>query len=219
MAVVFDGNNYISIPGYSVPNATTGSVAFSLWVRLDAFNNNGRIFGSGDNMEMLMSGSGNITVDIFGNGSGSVFTLTLGVWTHLIADGNANTDTSRLFVNGALESTNTGQNSTTVGTNLFLGWRDGSGVGQKFTGALDDFRIYSRTLSPNEIQTIFNCHGNDKITFGLQHRYLFNENALGTTIGTSGAVDIGSSRINGTGQNSPLPTRIESILRFKRKHL
>ncbi|MEX0930735.1 MAG: LamG domain-containing protein [Candidatus Paceibacterota bacterium] len=219
MGVLFDGDNHIEVAGYSVPSAATGIVSFSFWMRADVISNNNSMFGSATNMEMNMNGGGNLRVNIFGGGAASTFALTAGVWVHIVADGNANTDISRLWVNGVLETTNGGQTSATVGTNLYIGWSNGQPDNRHFVGAIDDFRKYNRLLSLNEIQTIFNTRGKDGITFGLQHRYLFSENAPGTTVGVGGAVDFGSSRNNGNGLDAPLPERIESILSFRKPYL
>ena len=87
------------------------------------------------------------------------YTVDLGKWIHVAAtfDGTS----SKIFVNG-VEDISASYAPFTVGTtsgNLVIG---ALGTVQRFNGAIDDLRLYGKTLGTSEINDIFN---NENIIF------------------------------------------------------
>jgi len=78
-------------------------------------------------------------------------------WTH-IACTHGVSGTVTLYVNGAFAASgNSGQNLGPIPTAILVGASETmqpSVLGQYFPGAIDDVRIYNRTLMPSEVQSI-----------------------------------------------------------------
>lgn len=88
--------------------------------------------------------------------------------------------------------------------------------GNNADGIMEDFRLYSRALSAEEILSMFNARGHDGITLGLQHRYPMNEGAPGVSATGAGTVkDIGPNGRDLTPVNTPIYS--ESQLAFRRR--
>ncbi|MDA8142164.1 MAG: fibronectin type III domain-containing protein [Desulfobacteraceae bacterium] len=109
--------------------------------------------------------------------------LLAGTWYHFCAsyDGSS----MRLYVNGNEEIR---QDSGTVsdianGTDVFIGARLNRGVVDSFfNGAIDDLRIYNRSLTGPEIETLYSYEGGanepgSTLDVGLTAYYPFNGNA------------------------------------------
>ena len=83
---------------------------------------------------------------------GTVSILT-GAWTHLATtyDGTS----LKLYVNGTLVKTQSASGTMTVSNGVLkIG---GNGIwGEWYRGLIDDVRIYSRSLTPSEIQSDMN---------------------------------------------------------------
>ncbi len=86
-----------------------------------------------------------------------------------------------------------------------------------YIGEMDDFRLYNRELSSEEILTIFSTRGNDGIVDGLVARYQMREKAVGmTATGVDTIVDTSPTQNNSSGIfGSPL--YVDSELRFQRR--
>ena len=140
----------------SAMSATSNS--FSIWVNPTTTNVNTRLFGIGEfgtnftlrfnfeNLEFTFGGTALISVGFvnatFGNR-----------WTHIC--GVSDASGARLFFDGALVGTRSDTVSLTRTTSgLGIGYR--FGVNSDFySGSTDDFRIYSRTLTPSEIRQLY----------------------------------------------------------------
>jgi hypothetical protein len=84
-------------------------------------------------------------------------------------------------------------------------------------GKIDDVRIYTKSLSAAEIQTIYAARGHDNLLDGLVSRWLLNEKAKGVTVSGSNSVkDIGSGGNHGTPGTSNC-SYAESVLSFRRR--
>ena len=84
----------------------------------------------------------------------SVETIPLAQWTHIagVYDGTRNTDGMRLFINGRPVATkmlvDESLNSTRVKATVRIG--HGPGTNDRFSGLVDDVRVYSRALDRSE---------------------------------------------------------------------
>ena len=153
-------------PAYALTNALT----IEGWIRPrgDGYN----IFWRGDNRRgtdpYYISMSGNhvlvfLIADQNNNYDTVNTTLDYGVWVHVAATYDSNPGTLSLYTNGVLAA----QKSTTIRPfgNLIVGDSPGIGIGNvndgfnnfPFTGDIDEIALYSRALTPPEIQAIYNA--------------------------------------------------------------
>jgi fibronectin type 3 domain-containing protein/regulation of enolase protein 1 (concanavalin A-like superfamily) len=147
----------------------------SAWVKMDALANWMRVFDFGNNTTQYMFLSvqaGTTTVNnvkssivryAIKNGGTELnvsfpYAFPLNTWVHLAVTQSANT--ARLYINGALVSTNTALNirpsqltptGTTTGTSLNYLGKSQFSADPVFNGSIDEFRIYKRALSDSEI--------------------------------------------------------------------
>jgi len=163
---------YATLPAGVVKTLTDFTV--SGWVRMDALSTWMRMFdfGSSSTQYMFLTvQQGTPTVNgvklstiryAIKNGGTELnvsfnYAFPLDTWTHLAVTQSGNT--AKLYINGALVSTNTNLNikpsqltasGTTTGTTLnYLGKSQFNDP--LFKGSIDEFRIYSRALSDAEI--------------------------------------------------------------------
>jgi hypothetical protein len=82
----------------------------------------------------------------------------------------------------------------------------------------EDVRVYTRALSPNELETIFAAQGVDGIASGLHFKWGLNENAPGVTVPVSGnPIRSLSNELANGNAGGTVPTWVEGELRTKRK--
>ncbi|TRX03699.1 LamG-like jellyroll fold domain-containing protein [Flavobacterium gawalongense] len=156
--------SYASLPTGIVSTLTDFTI--SSWVKMDALANWMRVFdfGTGTSKYMFLSvqtgSAGSVRFAIKNGGSEQGitynFAIPLNVWTHFAITQSGNT--CSMYINGTLVATNTGvtiKPSTIGSTNQnYLGksqWND-----PMFKGSIDKFKIYSRALSAEEINTEHN---------------------------------------------------------------
>jgi hypothetical protein len=128
-----------------------------------------------------------------------------GVLYHLAVTYNFTGQSLILYVNGAQDgsaapSSWTGNTSNTAGTGRIGTRADGSATND-MDGVLEDVRAYNRALSAEEVNTIYQARGRDKIVNGLLHRYKMIEGSPGSAAST--IVDIGSLKIDGSASGTP----------------
>jgi hypothetical protein len=142
-------------------------------------------------------------------------TITTGVWHHFgyTFDGTNH----RLYFNGVQESTSIV--APQVGTALVTQYNGYPGGldSETWTGLVDDARIYTRTLTPNEFQTIHGCRGKDMIVQGLVCRYLFQEKNPGVAIASGDVKDVSGSQQGSLTLTGAGFTFAESTLGFVRR--
>lgn len=153
-AASFDGAN--SEMDTSIAQSALGTASFSFW----AFprSGTGSVFGKRDTtantgiLGFKMDGAGNMEFAI-GNGtdfSSSVSTTyTVNSWSHYV--GVIGTTNIKVYKDGSLvaDVPHTGF----VGTgNLFLGT---SGISEHFDGMIEQFRVFNRELTLEEVQTLY----------------------------------------------------------------
>ena len=141
--------------------------------------------------------------------------LNANQWYHLMGVWTAATNSVQFFVDTTAQSGAGDLSTVSPGTAGILNFgrrSDADPSNTFFDGYIDDLRVYNRALPLDEIQAIFACKGTDGIVYGLQNRWLFNENQLGAVV-TSITDIIGG--YNGTPGNSP--TYEESSLKFRRR--
>jgi len=110
--------------------------------------------------------------------------------------------------NGELDATSAQDGIFNSTANLAIGGQEGGGNTADCEHA--DIRIYSRILSPEEMQTIHALRGHDGIVDGLVFRCLGGEGAIAALVSATNPKDIGPGAIAfDAGYGSPVPSYIE----------
>ncbi|MCP4995287.1 MAG: PKD domain-containing protein, partial [Gammaproteobacteria bacterium] len=160
----------------------TGSLTLAGWVQAENLNSNYKVIVSKYNYNALeqsyrlyLPGSDTLKFFLSDDGDGgaslnATTPLTSGVWYHVAAVFEAQSQSMALYLDGALDATKTvAFNQLHPGTAAFIlgAYDNNSGGGaQKFDGLLDDWRVYDRALSQAEIAALMN--GSDTPLTGLQ---------------------------------------------------
>ena len=141
-------------------NAT--ALTFSCWVKKSAGNIVGiESFNSSTDRVILYWWSDNNIYFSVRNGASSStasYSLTLYDWNHIVGTFDGATNTIKLYVNGTLVDTQTGQPSSTsanLSNNFHIGLSNGSSYN---TGNIDHCCVFDYALSPKQIkQDIYNA--------------------------------------------------------------
>ena len=158
-AQVWTGGNRTSMVGFYT-NATTGGSGIQV----------GTGAGTGS-LDVWYWGG---TILVSSTGGTGVTSLTNGVWYHIAYtyDGT----THRLYVNGAITNTSVVAQSTGTSNTVFVNGYPTGGANETGLFTVDDFYIYNRALSANEISTQYatagDCAG---LWYGLQCNNRFGE--------------------------------------------
>jgi type II secretory pathway pseudopilin PulG len=160
-ALDFDGSNdYIDI---GIALSLTDSLSVSAWVKPASVNIDRQVISKGNNGAItqweLKTGTVGGMVDFRKWQGGPVGarttqTLTSGTWTHLVGtwDGVA----WKVYWDGVLSNANTTSGPVATNFRLFIGAVDANGTPLQFWhGLIDDVRVYSRALSPAEVQILY----------------------------------------------------------------
>jgi hypothetical protein len=200
--------------------ATTGSLwGISIDVAGSGSRAAARIVGTSGLIQLL---GRRLDADALTNVTSASSAASNGVWTHWAVIYDFNNRPCYLYKDGVLLETyanffavGSGNCSDTTNLNTSIA---ASPLGTTIfgNGDAEDFRIYNRALTANEIQTIANCYGHDGIVYGLQGRYLMNENSAGVAYAGTGTIrDVGPFSRYGTQNGSP--TGVDGRLSFVRK--
>lgn len=151
------------------------------------------------------------------------FAPALNTWYHAVVVYTASNKQVSLYVNGVFQQTLTHTNNLNLSSS-------GTAVGgdtvgdRKFSGTIDDARIYNRALSPAEITALYkstavvmNAPTNTSLTSGLVGLWSFDGKDMNW--GTNSALDRSGSGNNGTLVNmststSPVAGKIGQGLKF-----
>lgn len=153
----------------SQPTSKRADYTYSVWCKWNALNNtltynenfnNTVVFGLG-----LRSAGGTIKAVGFTNGTGggeysadSLITPTIGVWYHIVGtfkyDTTATNRITSIYVNGVLKAQASPSGGTIPGggNNFELGRTNTI----FFNGAIDEFGVWNRVLTSNEIALLYN---------------------------------------------------------------
>ena len=167
-ALEFDGTNDAITDNDFDPPAT-GAVAF--WIRRSApLSVAERPFGAGGDWEARQDGDGTLKFDIGVSPfvgaevfSTSEETPLEGLWSHVVAQFNAQDDTYEVWVDGQLDSSGVNPRDMVEQPDAPLSFGARTGSTQRFVGALDDFRVYDRWLSHREIAELYGLVGHWKL--------------------------------------------------------
>ena len=151
-AYYFNGSSYIN----TTTNISEDSLTVSLWFKTTSPNTgifgvgNGYMGGSGNDRHLYLS-SGNIVARIWSseNISTSGYNYADGNWHNLVYTYRRGDKPHQIWVDGLLKA----QGSKTYSDfnwddKILIGYSNDMGY---FLGSIDDFQLYNRSLSPNEI--------------------------------------------------------------------
>lgn len=183
--------------------------AISFWVKMvslvPALQ---RFFGNATNWEVRVNAAGVVVTDVYNpsDGAASVSVLAVGAWAHVACnaeDTGVNSITD-MYLNGVFQAVRTVPRSAVASIVQTIGNRTGMVSAQGSNAVLDDFRVYNRKLSADEIQTIFAARGRDSVLPGLIHRILFR-GAPGTSpVGAGSVKDHASLGLNYSPTGAPI---------------
>jgi hypothetical protein len=157
----FNGNSYITTTGTPMNGKTESTI--SAWVKINTIiNYEGIIVGnSGNNVISLqLHTGGNFRGDV-GNGATyinavSASVLSTGQWYHLAATWRSG-EKARAYLNGQYSADSTlALTGPIVQTEAFkIGDDDDIPNLRRFDGTIDEVMVFSRALSPDEIQALY----------------------------------------------------------------
>ena len=155
-AVEFDGTNHSISAGTSLLN-DLAEFSLAAWVRPDSVSPDISLFGQNNLIELGIDNTTN-QIDFWTANGGSINLsgyLPLGKWTHVAAIGSG-TDL-KLYIDG-VEMASGGSATANYGSNTAF-FKIGEGVltpsGDYFDGRVDDVRVYSRVMCPEEVRAIY----------------------------------------------------------------
>ena len=190
-AISFDGvNDYIQIKNL---NLTSGS--FCTWINTNAINDGdeNRLFSQtsgvttqGGALGIGISGTGTGTLSEWNGGTWQVLTaanaITANNWTHACVTYLGSNSTVKAYINGIAQVPSPNSNFDFNGVDIALGGNFLLTHGNKWLGSLDDTRIYNRTLTSTEIQTLYNSRSkrlSGSLANGLIAHYEMDDDAIG----------------------------------------
>jgi Concanavalin A-like lectin/glucanases superfamily/Immunoglobulin domain len=159
-------NQYISTPNNPVWGFGTNAFSIDLWANYSAVSGSPAFLaadeGGGSTHKWIFWLNGStlqlhvgVVTNAYYIGSAN-FSPNVGQWYHIALTRNGNT--FLFYTNGNLASSNTATVVIpTPNAPLTIGQAEG---GFDFSGLLDDVRIYNRTLSPAEVQAIYQSGSN-----------------------------------------------------------
>ena len=109
-----------------------------------------------DSVLVVQSGS-NAEVDT------AVGQFTSGSWQHFVASYNKDTRIGKTYLNGnMLKAENMGTRTPAAGNvKVRIGRGINRNTSNRFRGLMDDFRIYDRALTDNEVSTVYGSGNGD----------------------------------------------------------
>lgn len=146
-------NNYVNIGDVSTLEGLN-SITISAWVNLTSNKSYNTIFSKEQIYKLRVQSTGTIQFLTGENWGGSILTtsttLSTGTWYHIVAvyDGSV----KKIYING-VQDPNTISTSGSISSNsyrVYIGAWDYSDYYDVFNGKIDEVRLYSRSLNPQE---------------------------------------------------------------------
>ncbi len=170
--------SYVSGSGPAVNTAADFTVAAWAYPTLDTGTNRSVISQPGTHESSFVLGIGNGGEWRFRMSSADVASPTLAyvyssanaalnTWTHVAATYTASTGTLKLYVNGNPESSTTIASSWNATGGLQVGQRlTSTGLGQFFTGTIDDVLAYRRALTDSQVLALAGAQPTARLSAG-----------------------------------------------------
>ena len=206
-ALDFDGSDdAVTITGVPSILATPGNYDISIeaWVNPRSIGFQRIFFAQASNTNYITLATGTVNTIYFyvivnatTYSASTTAALAQNTWTHVAATWNSGSNTPLIYFNGVLQTTGSGGTSSSGTSGLVtIGTRPGGGT-QYFNGALDELRVWNKTLSACEINDNMN-----RSIIGAQTSLIMNYNfnsgvASGNNISLTSLNDISGEANNG----------------------
>lgn len=223
-AVDFDGNNdYIVLPSAFGDFGSTADFTLSSWFRnTNASADTDIIFnkeaGAADWINFGLNSSHQAGL-YCATGGGNLYnefsttTYNDSLWHHLVASRSLSGTAVTIYVDGVAVKTSTGLTACTFSKNLSTSLGTYKiGAAHLFKGDIDEFRVYNRALSADEVAQLYRLNAPTGTETGLKGYWSFNgKDVSGTT-----AYDRSGAGNTGILTNGPTvtPGKIGQALRF-----
>jgi len=169
-ALEFDGtNDYIKLNGSTGITLNYHSFTISAWLKPDANPPSTQIwFSTSGGTGCSPSGDHSLHLRFYSTGvlrfgyyNDDLDTAAgvgqFGVWQHVVYSYDADTDTSKIYVNGIEKASGNQGPYTCSNPNIYIGAWGSSG--EPWKGFIDEVRIYNRALSEAEVRYLYNRGG------------------------------------------------------------
>jgi hypothetical protein len=165
----FNGTtNYITLT--NTPLNFTGNFSLSMWVKFKRLGTAQSLISKaeGGGYELAVNASNYTLMAAYSGGdyrfAYSNTKMVTGQWYHLV--GVVNDTSVLLYVNGTLQNSIGTLSGGVTSTNypLCLGVNPGSSYIYYFNGTMDEIRVYNRTLSADEILSMYNSTANNYVS-------------------------------------------------------
>jgi len=203
-SVSFDGSDdYIQLPNGVLTALTGTAYTISAWFNLDIVGNYQMIFSASSNLQIFFRPrSTQVGLELYVNGASRIIQLSpysnVGSWVHGCISVDT-TGTSRMYINGSLNTSNINVPQATSISNPVIGSQNGTGY--FLNGYVDEVAIFNSALSASDVSDIYNSGVPADLT-SLSPvgwwRMGENDGGTGTTI-----TDQGSGGNDGTLTNGP----------------
>ena len=222
-ALEFDGDDdYVNTgSGTSLDDLSLTDFAISAWIYANTTGDSGtgRIAakrpsgGAGgwlfftDNTSSIGAQILNTSGGVYAQARGANNALTLGQWQHVVMNFSGSGSNIDLYVDAAeisydTDTTGSGTLSGDSSGNLLIGDSPAAVGARNFDGKIDDFRIYDRALSMDEIRRLYNIGAASKfsktptnhLTDGLVGHWSFD----GSVTSAGGTGDVSGNGNNGS---------------------
>ncbi len=168
-SAISTSNGYVIAGKQGVP--TNGPVSISFWMNQQSNFGIGEVInlGSESNTQWGALAANNSLCMNYGRGCGSTGStqlsslITSGNWYHILYVSNGTGTSSKVYLNGVYigQSTNASTSGQCSSSQLVFG--ADRFANSNFNGKLDDIAIWNRTLSPQEVYSVFNQNGIAKL--------------------------------------------------------
>ena len=164
---LFDGEGYIEVPDASSELELISDFTIMTWINTTetgvgilAKNDDDTTWELGEKL-FYLDGSGYPT--FVGHSNEYIRSATVanqGVWTHVAASWDASAGTGKIYINGVdatSNSTYAANHADNAGDTIKIGSsnHNSNEAGNHFTGQMDELAVYQRTLSDEEIDSIY----------------------------------------------------------------
>jgi hypothetical protein len=213
--------SYGSLPS-GIVSSLNGDWSISTWIKPAALSNWSRVFdfGTGQTVNMFLTlnaGGAGPRFAITSSGAGAEQRLTYGgqnfplnQWSNVVV--TVSGTTGRMYLNGTVVATNT--NMTVKPSALGNTNRNYLGKSQysdpAYDGAIDDFAIYNRALSAEEVTTL----AGGQAAAGNVAQYKFDESGGSTLVDSSGNNRNGTIVLGTGGSTTSTATDAQTADRF-----
>jgi hypothetical protein len=206
-ALAFDGVNDSAATASTFDPPNEGAVAF--WFRsAGPPPSRKRLWGLNADFEMWQESNGLLSCDVSTDGVQGGFITTTPLytedrWYHVVAEYDADTEAYAIYVDGELHKSGTSTWAITNQSAGTLTFGTRTGTTDYFEGAIRDFRVYNRKMTPTEIAT----------QSGMIAHWQLNESsgtlANDLAVADNDATYVGNPTLSAQGTNTTNGTAVE----------